>query len=475
MRMTLIVVAAFCLQSGCTPEESLHARRSALQAAPPEILPRRSLAVTEAAILARFGFGRVMDQLVAQSGVPGLTARDLFQQWWDTQNPGPGLGRGPHCDDTVDASGTPLLNDFPYSCRLEGLLAAVDPFVDPENNPEAYLPIGLSNRFDLAPADGSHCGEHRIVYARRAGIANLRQRNLVIIEAIMPNPHPQQGLKGCRKLAEHWAKLSALDDLEERADELEALYFAGIPGFPPVIHVDHLGQLGPGQVRTNQFIQEGVDPGAWSLREFKLRRTCAADGSCSELRFVPVTDKLNPFGPLFAPGLHARADAFQTAFVAQTAALAADTLAEIDLEVDDAFDTGQSQASGSDENRYLVQFGIAPSPLRAALEAELARLALPLLPEDLVARAQALSCAGCHRHSNGQPLGGGLVWPSSLGFTHVTERETEIVDGSVAFRISPALVSAFLPKRKQVLEDYLADKLKKPARPTDPIGKRRTH
>ena len=59
---------------------------------------RRSLVVTEKAILSRFSFERVLDQLVDQSGVDRLTPLDLFHQWWDTQNPHPGLGWGPHCD-----------------------------------------------------------------------------------------------------------------------------------------------------------------------------------------------------------------------------------------------------------------------------------------------------------------------------------------------------------------------------------------
>ena len=40
--------------------------------------PRRSLVVTEQTILARFPLESVLDQLVAQSEVPGLTSLDLF-------------------------------------------------------------------------------------------------------------------------------------------------------------------------------------------------------------------------------------------------------------------------------------------------------------------------------------------------------------------------------------------------------------
>ena len=106
-----------------------------VEAAKSNIDPRRSLVVTEQPILARFSFQRVLDQLVAQSRVPGLTALDLFHQWFDTQNPAPGLGLGRNCDTQVDADGTPILNTYPYLCRpaatqQEGLEVTLDPFGD---------------------------------------------------------------------------------------------------------------------------------------------------------------------------------------------------------------------------------------------------------------------------------------------------------------------------------------------------------
>jgi hypothetical protein len=44
---------------------------------------------------------------------------------------------------------------------------------------------------------------------------------------------------------------------------------------------------------------------------------------------------------------------------------------------------------------------------------------------------------GCHQHSNNRDLGGGVRWPSSIGFVHIDE------NGS----ISPALTNVFLPAR----------------------------
>jgi hypothetical protein len=475
------LILASAAVAGCVVEPPPD-ERGAARGGPPlaDLDPRRSLAVTETAILERFGLERVLDQLVAQSGVASLTSLQLFRQWWDTQNPGPGLGLGPHCDDTVDALGKPSINGFPYTCRPapgEGALAAADPFADPGLNPDELIPIGLFNRFDLAPFDGAHCGEHRIVYARRAGIATNTERVLVIFEMALTNPHPQQGLKGCRRIVEHWADLSDIDDLEERAERLEQLYFDGLPGVAPVVHVDHLGggPLGAGQIRTNQFMQTGLTPRFWSLREFKLLRTCDA-GGCSAMHVVPATVKGNPFGGLFrADSTHPATEAFRAALVAQVEVLAAPSLAELDVVVDDTFNTAQAQASG-DENDYVTQLGVGDNPLRTALAARLAELGSTLAVEEIVARVQALSCAGCHRLSSGGAIGGGLVFPPSLGFVHVSERELEIVDGEPRFPISLALTDAFLPVREEVVEAYLDENLERGNRgPRDPIGGRRTH
>ena len=463
------------------PDPSL-AVESQQQAVKSDIDVRRSLVVTEQAVLARFPFRRVLDQLVAQSGVPGLTSLALFQQWWNTQNPAP----------AGDCMGT--LNGYPYDCRpaasyQEGAEAGVDPFADPGTNPAEYIPIGLFNRFDLAPASGANCGEHRIVYARRSGIPSVplnTMRNLIILEATVPNPHLPQGLKGCKNIVKFWADLSRENDIQRRADQLERFYFLGLASIPPVVHIAHFGDnaTGVGQIRTNQFLQSdaGVTPKVWNLREFKLLRTCDG-GGCSAMAMVPVTNKTNPFGPLFSHGGGGGGAYFQAHFLGQVAALAATALAKIDLQVPDQFNTGQSLASGSSENNYLAQFalGTLPNQFEADIQGALTGMGSSLTPANVVARAQALSCAGCHR-LNANPanpgvpaLGGGLVWPSSLGFTHVTEQMIEPGDGDTRFVISPALIDAFLPVRKQVLDDFLNDRPLHVNHPSDPIGGRRVH
>lgn len=459
------------IASGCLDPDTTGELEAAAQPVP-TIDARRSLAITELPILARFSFERVMSQIVATSGVTGLAPRQLFQQWWDTQNPAPGLGLGAHCD---DAGST--LNGFPYTCRpapAEGAQATCDPFV--AGSPCAYIPVGLFMRFDLAPEDGRHCGEYRVVYAKESGRTDGSDRNLVIFEAAARNPHVNQGIRGCQKLVRAWADLSAMSDLEDRADLLETIYFDGFQEFDPIIQASNFGDnpLGAGQVRTNQFMQS-VSPRVWSLREMKIATRCAG-GSCA-LRFEPVSAKTNPFGALFAsPSADPRAAAFQAELLTRIAGLTASSISGIGLDVSDVYNSGQSEAANSvTETQYPFHFGTGASPFRAALTTSLVPGGLGA--DDLVDRVQAMSCAGCHRFSNGADIGGGLTWPASLGFTHVSERDVDLegVGGVTRYALSVALTDHFLPHRRQLAQDFLAN-VPRPSRPPNaPIGGRWTH
>lgn len=149
------------------------------------------------------------------------------------------------------------------------------------------------------------------------------------------------------------------------------------------------------------------------------------------------------------------------------------------MKIPDVFNTGQSLASGSTENDYVTQFGPDSSTLRTDIQNALTAIGSTLTPDHIVARAQALSCAGCHRlNANpslpGTPdIGGGLVWPASRGFTHVAENATETIDGATRFLISPALLNEFPPVRKRVVDDFLNSKPPDVNHPKDPIGGRR--
>jgi len=410
--------------------------------------PQRSLVVTDAAILNKFSFVAVMDQLVGTSGAQ-TTALNFFQQWWDTARPGPGLGEGPHCD----SAGVANMNGFPYTCpRAEGMLANADPFSNPAGNPNAFIAVGLFNRFDLAPASGANCGEYRVVFAKRSGLTNPQDRLFLIFESVLPNPTPEQGLEGCRPVANFWSGLSTDADVNSRGDKLRNFYFNGLPGFMPIIHTDNLGgrASNTGQVRTNQFMQP-----AWMLREFKIQRNCGT--SPCTVQFVPATVKTNPGGMLFNPASsHSLTSEFQNViFPGQVASLAVNNINRFSFSVPDSVNSGQSNQQNPMENHYVNQFGTGPGALRTNIQNQLNAIGSTLTPNQIVARAMALSCAGCHRLSNGADMGGGLRWPPSLDFTHVSEQTVEGPDGP-RHRISPALVNVFIPHRKNVFDAFLA-------------------
>jgi hypothetical protein len=444
----------------------------------PIVDARRSLAITDQPILENFGLKRVLDQLILTSGVTGLSATTLFQQWWDTQNPGPGLGLGAHCNDNVDGAYNPQLNGYPYTCRpapAEGAEASCDPFA--AGTTCAYIPIGLFMRFDLAPSDGAHCGEYRIVYAKAAGRTESQNRNLLIFEASLPNPHVLQGIRGCQKFVRAWAELSEEANMVTRKTTLEEFYFTGYKEFAPVVSYENFGDNpnGAGQVRTNQFMQP-ISPRVWSLREFKLMKSTSGTPT---LRFVPVSDKTNPYGPLFdGASTHANAAGFQAEFVSEVGRLAGAGIGAIGLKTTDLYNSAQSEAAGSVlETNYPANFGTGANAFGASIQTALTGLGSSLTPIDVVRRAQAMSCAGCHRFSSNVDVGGGLIWPASQGFTHVSERDIELetVGGVTRFGISSALTDHFLPARKQLVENYLNDVPLPPRAPTDPIGGRFVH
>jgi hypothetical protein len=475
-----VFVAALVLGCSAGHEgDNLGVERGAVQPSP-NVDVRRSLAITDQPTLASFTFKRVLDQIIATSGVTGLTATTLFQQWWDTQNPGPGLGLGAHCNDATDANGSPLLNGYPYTCRpapAEGAQASCDPFAP--SSTCSYIPVGLFMRFDLAPEDGRHCGEYRVVFAKDSGRTpeGAQNRNLLIFEAAVRNPHLLQGLRGCEKFVRSWAELSIEPSLTKRVATLEEFYFTGHKEFDPVITYANFGEnpLGAGQVRTNSFVQPEL-PRVWSLREFKIARPCTP--TCG-LKFVPVSNKVNAFGPLFdGASAHPNAAAFQAEFLTQVPRLATLDPNGIGMNVSDVFNSGQSQAASAvTETNYPYNFGTGANAFGAAIQTSLTSLGSTLTPENVVARAQVTACAGCHRFSNNANLGNAMIWPPSLGFTHVSERDADLetVAGVTRYQISDALENLLLPHRKQVLEDFLNEVPRPQMPPGDPIGGRWVH
>lgn len=469
----------------------------------------RSLIIRDAELLAGFGFERVMDQIVETGGDPSMTALELYRRWWDTMNaeherqplvssPEEGeLARYDQPCDTHVVDGVSFFNDFPIECpRIEGILAYTDPFaetivVDGREviNPDSYIPIGLFNRIDLAPSDGAHCGEMRIVFAKTSGtfpdsdelLPPGGNRNLLIFEAVVPNPNPDCGVDGCLPLAQQWLKLSRIRNPNALRTELEKLYFEGFDEFAPAIHADHFGPKG-GHLRTNQFMSavsvdrstpprsrpRGFAP--WQLRDFKLTKSCGDEGVCElGIKQLPVDD--NPFGSLFSSDSELpQAAGFQAQFLDEIPNLAIPGLKTISMDLDTKYLAGESTAPvlclppgtpgappGSNippDACYIDHFD-SDSTFARQIQDELDAIGSSVTPEQIVQRADTLSCAGCHHNVEAVDLGDGeFQSPKPMGFVHISEEDP--IEGRY-HRLSMMMHRQDIPHRMDVLRDFMCN------------------
>ncbi|MGK3961151.1 hypothetical protein WMF38_49870 [Sorangium sp. So ce118] len=465
------------------PDDGAEATGADAQAltSPFPIDPRKSLIVTDTDIVSGFTLENVLQRLVDQADVPGLTPELMFRQMFDTyRKADEGFALGPHCDDvvlpnfpaTIDGIFTERfdgsINGFPVVCsRAVGQEADSDPFPAPPAE-SLYMATTLVNRFDLASPLGSDCGEYRVVFARRGGNAqtNGGMRNFIIFESRLPNPTPSLGRQGCRPIVEFWQGLSdPAKSVQDRADALQSFYFDGLPGFSPVIHIDRFA-AGSGQIRVNDFLRP--PPFAqddWSLREFKLSHACTG-GAC-QLLAVPTHVDDNPSALLFDPAsTDPRAAGFQSWFVDNAVEALASTgdINRLDYPtlVPATYGAGEALLI-TDQNNYRVALGTGQSTFRTNIQQKLTSIGSPLTPDQLLARAQTISCSGCHlvkEDSAGGNNDVGLSSPipgNNFFFTHTSE-VTEAIPGEpgrTRFQISNLLTDEFLPYREQVMNDFL--------------------
>jgi hypothetical protein len=330
-------------------------------------------------------------------------------------------------------------NHYGISCRPdEASVASLNPFTT-QVGALHYSPVALVNRFDLAAADGSTCGESRIVFWKQTG---LNGRAAIIVEMRTP-PVVTKGVSSCTPVANFWASLSSITDPTTRATKLESFFFNGLPGmaFPPA-SAQGVGFSGAGQVRLNSFVNNRQ----WNLREFKWKSVCAPAGTCSA-HFVEQTVKNNPSQLLFS-GAHSKAPGFQSWFVstAVPALASATDVNELALPDADGFNTFESVSEPFPGDPTNVEFaGDAEASLTTKVQAKLTKLGSSLKPQNIYDRATTQTCGGCHEVSNLASLGGGLSWPSSAGFVQIDEQGNQ----------SPAESGTFIPHRIVVLEDFL--------------------
>ena len=422
--------------------------------------PRRSLIETGQQAVAAFSLSSALGAIEANSGIapnPNL----LYRQIIDSYSSAPGKEpTATHCgDETTD--GSPSLNGFPIRCdRLEA--QQID-------NLGQWFPLAAVNRLDLAPSDGSHCGQQRLIFANNAPIGNGRM--FMILEAQIPNPHPECGVAACRPLAEFWANLSQVSDAGSRGKQLAGAYLSGDPtlvanGFPAFLNVRNLS-VGTGNIRTNNF-----DDFEWTLREFKVMTDTS--GGTRAIPF-PVVDA--PHGELWNDTSSLPAgDTCRKSFITAVDHLLSDDPAEMAFPVDDTCYDSESPNDGMTQN-YPFHLGNGSGNFRSLLQERLTGTGLT--PEDIAARARfAGSCMGCHEESNGTSLGHGVTAPSSNEFVQVDEELTENCgDGTQCFTASPALKAGVLASPNEVAQgrSRRADlRRRHRGRRRDPVGGRRT-
>jgi hypothetical protein len=331
-----------------------------------------------------------------------------------------------HCGDET-TEGVPSLNGYRLDCNRN------------EHShieaPDGFFATAFANRMDLAPQNGAHCGQQRVLFS-----SNDFNRMFIILEAQIPNPAPELGIQGCVPLAQFWLDQNLIDDPIERGQRLQQAFLTGIPelqqaGFGPFLTATNL-TIGSGQIRTNQF-----DSSPWTLREFKL----ALDEA--NVTAIPFPVAESPPALLWNEDSGApQGEACRESFLNALGGLLTNDPNQMSFIVDDVCKDAESRNDSS--QNYLSQMS---SGFRSQLEERL--LGTNLTPEDAANRAHfAGSCIGCHVEANGVFLGDGLVAPSSNDFVHVSEsaRQCENESGN-CFVPSPALRESFLPSRLRVL------------------------
>jgi hypothetical protein len=402
-----------------------------------------SLAVTDPAVLAHFPFTKTMQHVLASVTAPGETTKQLYQSWMATF--GPTDCTNPKIDPNHYGEVCPRNPEFK--------LASTDP-TNPASKVQ-FLPVGVFNRFDLAPKNGANCGEYRIVYALHSTDPTINGRGFYIFEATLPNPAPDNKLAGCLPIAEFWQSLSKMTSFTQIGNQLDKLYYQGtaIPGVGPVVQAQNYGLAvnndnhGTGQIRSNMFI----DFTQWHLREFKTTYTCPAGSTQCALSIDHVTVKTNPANELF-DGTSSKATAFLQAWKPQVKSLLSMDVSTIGMTIANQYNEFESVSQLPDNDVLYDQH--ADGAMIDVTEGQLLLLGSTLTPTDVFRRATTQTCGGCHQQSSGieaqlggtNPDGSPFTWPASLGFVQINESR----------QLSPALTQFFLPHRQGVLDQFIA-------------------
>jgi len=348
-----------------------------------------------------------------------------------------------HCGDEV-TDGQPSLNGYPIQCNRREAQHV--------NDIDKFFLTAIVNRIDFMPANGANCGQQRMVFANPS-----QGRAFMIVEAVVPNPNPDFGVKGCLPLAQFWMDQNSIDDPFARGQRLVNAFLKGDPtlaqdGFGPFYIAENL-TAGTGQIRTNQF-----DSDPWTLREFKL----SLDGD--QIKAIPFPTAEAPNGALWDEnsGLPQGEECRQN-FLSAMDGLLTDDVNRMSFVVDPKCRDAESRNDFSQAYQFRLSDGF-----RRTLDDKLAGTGLNGL--DIAARAQfAGSCIGCHNEASGSNLGHGIAAPISFDFPQILEFTTSDCGSSSrtssCFQVSNAVQQVFLPGRLNIMSNLLGIPII-----TDPCG-----
>lgn len=329
------------------------------------------------------------------------------------------------------------------------------------------VPVAVFNRFDLAPDDWGNCGEYRIVYAK-GGDRPIS----FIFEAALANANRKLGGRGCKPVADFWLSLSSRTN-DEVAAELERFFYIGLgAGFGPAVSAMNFG-IPDGQIRSNSN-----NEGQWQLREWK-----ASPYGAAGISFVPTTTKMSPLAELYGDNSTGALDPnlqelvreqFHDSFTRQyvTELIAPDFCLEpVDANDPEAVTRYRREILNSFgaqiNDRYndfqsTIHFSDSPfnylGELNAAIDLKISSLPLDLnrrvSREEVVRRAEALTCAGCHGSSNSKVIGR-LNSQTEIRFPPPHPENNQHVDDKG--RLSAGLKDVFLPFRRDRMIEFLCN------------------
>jgi hypothetical protein len=387
--------------------------------------------------LSSFTLSDVLAAVATNAGLPSnptLLYQTLIDSYASTGNAR--LPEARHCGDEV-TGGVPSLNGFPLRCdRREA---------QQFGNLNRWSATAVVSRIDLAPEDGSNCGQQRMVFANVSG-----GRMFLILEAQIPNPHPECGIDGCRPLAQAWRDLSTSDP-GSRGRLLREMFLTGSEqlsqaGFSAFMSANNM-TVGSGTIRTNNF-----DDDPWTLREFKV----VVNEGGGDAVAVPFPVAESPRGELWNDlSTLPMAEACRANFLDALEGLLTDDPSRMRFVVDDACKNSESQNDAVTED-YATHLAAGSGAFAREIEERITGTGLTAT--DIANRARfGGSCIGCHQEASGLPLGRGVRAPLVRDFPQILEFPETCADGTFnCSAISPGLRDVFLPHRQEVHDALLA-------------------